>query len=230
MILTILGIILKVTGIVLSLLWLVFTQWSVRKAKGWKENLSMQRWFVNVAPLGVFGIYTQWIMFFFAYPFRNLKFRPFSWWLDDGRLGNYKSSGWAQDYYEHLNGRKETFWIAYWWHMRNMIWNLQNKKIFKLKPQIITIGNQNIHIVRMIEDTLTNLEDNRTKLDVDGIYGIFAGLKYWKNGVSTWQTMNGEEISKQKSIVGTGFYFLEGADQQKPQLNWTYTQTKKVKT
>jgi hypothetical protein len=228
MILTILGIILKVTGISLLLFWLLFTQWSVRKAKGWEENISMQRAFFVIAFLGVFGIYTQWIMFFFAYPFRNNKFRPFSWWLDDSRLGNYLGSKWAKDYYIHLNGRKETFWVAYLWHMRNMIWNLASK--FRVKPQTITEGNQNIVITRMITDTIRKIDG--TKLDVDGIYGQFAGLKYWKDGVSTWQTMNGEQISIEKSIIGTGFYFHINGDQPEEdnQLNWTFTSCKKVKT
>lgn len=226
--LTILFTVLKAIGIVVTLLWVLFTQWSLRKAKGKKEQLSMQRAFLVVVPLGVFGILTQWIMFFFAYPFQNMKFRPFSWWLDDSRKDSTRESGWAEDYEVHLNGRKETLIIAYLWHMRNMIWNLSSK--FRVKPQTITEGNQNIVLTRVIKDTIRKIDG--TKLPVDGKYGMFAGLKYWKNGVSTWQTMNGEQISSDKSIIGTGFYFHLNGDQLEDdnQLNWSFTTCKKVKT
>lgn len=220
--------ILKAIVIINVLLWLIFSQWSFRVAKGWREQLSMQRAFLVVVFLGTFGILTQWFMFFLAYPFRNMKFRPFSWWLDDSRKDSSRESGWAEDYEIHLNGRKETFIVAYLWHMRNMVWNLSRK--FKVKKQTITEGNQNIVLTRVIKDTIRKMDG--TKLPVDGKYGMFAGLKYWKNGVSTWQTMNGEQISADKSIIGTGFYFYLNGDQPQDdnQLNWSYTTCKKVKT
>jgi len=236
-ILEILLVLLKLTGAFLAIAWVLYTQWNIRVTKSWKEFTVMQRWFLVVATLGIFGVYTQWLMFWPAYLLRNRKWNPFIWWLDNDRLGNYNGSKWKQDYYEHLNGRKETWWIAFLWHMRNMIWNLQSKKIFKVKPQTIYFGNQNIYIVRMIKDTITNLVLDTSiakygKKEVDGKYGQFAGLKYWKNGVSTWQTMNGEAISSEKSIIGTGFYFyMNGAQPTEDnQLNFTFTQTKLVKT
>lgn len=234
MLLFILGILLKLTGVVLLLSWLLFTQWSLRKAKGFKEILSMQRWFFVVTFLGIFGILTQFWMFFPAWYFRNKKKRYFSWWLDDSRYDKNRPSGLKEDFEIYLNGRKETFWVSYLWHLRNMIWNKQNK--YRVKPQTIPIndlgkpiGNQNIVIKHLIKDTIKKYDG--TKLIVDGIYGQFAGLKYWKNGKSTWNTMNGEQISKEKSILGTGFYFYLNEDQpiEDNQLNWTFTSCKLVK-
>lgn len=231
-ILTILGIILKVTAVLLFLGWVIFTKWSFRNTVVWAEKMSMQRWFMVVAFLGVFGIYTQWIMFIPAWIFRYSDNRYFSWWMDDSRFGNFNGTPWSEDYYYYLNGRAETFWIAYMWHMRNMIWNLQNKKIFKVKKQTIYIGNQNIKIVRGITDELYDLTGSFIKKNTEGIYGQFAGLKYWKDGKSGWQIMNGDKISSIHSIVGNAFYFYENAEQPEKynQLNWTFTETKLVKT
>lgn len=219
-------LLLKSIILLYLLTWVTYTIWNLTIIKNSKEFKSMQRWFLVVTFLGVFGILTQWIMFFPAWVFRKAKKNPFWWWLDDSRIDTTRPSGWAEDYEIHLNGRTETIWVAYMWHMRNMIWNLQS--YFKVKPQTITSGNQNIIITRMIEDTITDGYLN--KLDVDGEYGQFAGLKYWKDGVSTWQTMNGEEISLQKSIIGKGFYFYINGDQpiEDNQLNWTYTSCKLV--
>lgn len=227
-VLGVLWVVLKIVAVLLLVAWITFTQWSFRKTKGLKEKKSMQRWFAMVASLGIFGVLTQWIMFSLAWLFRWNKNRYFSWWLDDSRFGNYKGSPWAKDYYIYLNGRAETFWIAYLWHMRNMIWNLQSK--FRVLPQKIKIGNQNIYITHLIKDTIRKVDD--TKLDIDGIYGQFAGLKYWKNGVSTWDTMNGEQLSIQKSIIGTGFYFYMNSGltiKEKNQLNWSYTSCTYIK-
>lgn len=223
MITLVLGILGIIVITLLLIGWIIFSKWTSRNTESKEEKKSMQRWFRIVLLLGVFGVGTQWIMFLPAWYFRNKKKRYFSWWLDNSRFGDYKGSIYAKDYFIHLDGRKETFWIAYWWHLRNMVWNLQNKKIFKVKPQTIKEGNQNIKITRVIEDTIQKKDG--TKLVVDGIYGQFAGLKYWKNGKSTWDTMNGEQISAEKSILGTGFYFYNNNDQplDDNQLNWTYT-------
>lgn len=227
-------LVLKILGIitisVLVILWAIFTKWSFKNSELKAERLSMQRWFMIVAFLGVFGIYTQWIMFPLAWQFRNKKNQYFSWWLDDSRFGNYNGTPWSKDYYYHLNGRAETFWVAYAWHIRNMIWNLQNKRIFKVKKQTIYIGNQNIKITRGILNKLTDL--NNIPKDVEGMFGQFAGLKYWKDGKSGWQIMNGDKISSKHSIVGIAFYFYENEDQGKEdnQLNWAYTECRLVKT
>lgn len=213
-------------GSLLTILWSIFTTWMILNTESRAERASMQRWFFVVSLLGIFGILTQWIMFFPAWIAWKNGSKLFNWWLDESRFDNNRLSGLAEDYEIFLNGKRPTMWVQWLWHMRNMIWNFQNS--YRVLPQTIKEGNQNIELKREIYNFIWT--GNLKVLDPYGIYGQFAGLKYWKNGISTWNTMNGEAISLEKSIIGRTFYFYENADQnlKDNQLNWTYTQCKYV--
>lgn len=165
------------------------------------------RWLFVVLGLGLFGILTEWALFFPAWFLRNVKFNPFWFWMDDSRLSSIRESGYSEDYEIHLKSKKETIWTAYGWHMRNRVWNLDS--LFKPKKQVITIGNQNIKVVEFVTDNLHKFNIESTKVKQDGIYEAFAGLKYWKGGVSTWNTNNGNMISIEKSILGKGFIWYK---------------------
>lgn len=214
-------------GSLLTILWSIFTTWMLFNTESRAERASMQRWFFVVSLLGIFGILTQWIMFFPAWIAWKNGSKLFNWWLDESRFDNNRLSGLAEDYEIFLNGKRPTMWIQWLWHMRNMIWNFQNS--YRVLPQIIKEGNQNIKLKREIHNYLVDGDLNLK--NPYGIYGQFCGLKYWKNGISTWQTMNGKEISVEKSILGKAFYFYKNADipYEDNQLNWTFTQTKFVK-
>ena len=203
------------------IIWCVFTIWNIIKFT-FKETLSMQRWLFVITTLGIFGILTQWIMFFPAWWMKEWKFNLCWWWLDDSRYDKNRTSGLKKDFEIHLNGRKETILVSWNWHIRNMIWNLNSK--FKPIPQTINQGNQNIYITHLIEDTIRKIDG--TPLDIDGIYAQSAGLKYWKDGVSTHNTNNGEQISKNKSILGTAYFFYKNGGQKQNQINWHYTSCK----
>lgn len=196
--------------------------------------LTYIRWFFVIVGLGLFGIATTpyslplilflvftkgmnlflWIWLFLsafalllALILKNVRFNPFWWWLDDSRFSSIRESGYSEDYEIHLKGKKETLWTAYGWHLRNRVWNLDS--LFKPKKQIILKGNQNIKVVEFIYDNLHKFDVESTRIKQDGIYEAFAGLKYWKGGVSTWNTNNGNMISIEKSIIGKGFIWYK---------------------
>ena len=154
----------------------------------------MIRWFFIVFIMGVFGILTEWIMFFPAWIFRNVKLSPFWFWMDNSRLSNTTESGYAEDYEIALNGKKENIWRAYSWHMRNRVWNLND--LFKVpKGKVV--------VTKMIADNLTM---NGKKVDQLLGWTPMATLKYWKDGVEGSNVNKGEYISKKHSILGKGYF------------------------
>ena len=64
------------------------------------------RWLFVIVGLGLFGILTEWALFFPAWLFRNVKFSPFWFWMDDSRLSDIRESGYSEDYEIHLKGKK----------------------------------------------------------------------------------------------------------------------------
>jgi hypothetical protein len=170
---------------------------------GASEALVVQKWLIISSLLGAFGIITQWIMFFPAWFLKDWRYNPFWWWLNDSRFSD-RESGYAHDYEVYLNGIEENIWIAYKWHNRNPIWNLQ--ELFKPNAQDVETGNQDVWVHEMPIDNLHHLYDIDV-LKQHGPYEQWAGLKYWKNGISTWQTNSGSDISLDKSIVGEGLMF-----------------------
>ena len=206
--------------ITIIVLWFVFFLTGVL-TYGYKKTYSVNRYLFVVIGLGVFGILTHWIMFFPAWYFKDKNINPFWFWLDNSRLSDVTESGYSLDYEIYLSNKKETILTAYKWHLRNRIWNLDS--LFKPKKIDYTEGNQRIHIEEYVYDDLKRYDG--TKIVQDGIWEAVASLKYIKDGVSTWQTNQGQYISKAKSIIGRGFIWYSVGNW----LGFRYSECKKVK-
>ena len=165
--------------------------------RNWSKAFAKIRWWTVIYFVGIFGILTQWIMFFPAWFCSNLKFNPFWIWLDDERFKIYpfpnRHKIYSQDYYEFLNGREETIWTAYKWHMRNRVWNLDSL----LRPRK---GERKIK--KIVVDKLTMYFK---KVDQRQDWIPMARLKYWKDGKDGNQVNSGEFISIKYSIFGKGY-------------------------
>lgn len=190
---------MKTVFIILTGVFLIFYL-SMFLTIGKKKSWAYTRWFFVILFVGIFGFFTQWLFFFGGWYFRNKKFNPFWIWMNDSRFSNIRESGYAEDYEIYLNGKKETILTAYWWHIRNKVWNLNNL----FKPT-----NKGITVVEVVYDNLYRNNLERTKINV---YGAFAGLKYWKNGVSTHNTNSGDKISIDKSTLGRGMLWYKSGN------------------
>ena len=195
---TILIIILVLIALYI-IIWQSVGLYTLIKGFNKRGRKAVNRWFLIISLLGLFGLATQWIMFFPASWSKGKgKDSLFWWWMDDGRYNKNNPSGLAEDFEVHLNGRKETLLVSYDWHMRNRIWNLQNK----LSPT----QTGKLSIVKMVSD---NLIMNGRKIDQTLSWAPMARLKYWKSGKEGSQVNNGDAISKRHSIFGDGNFWYE---------------------
>lgn len=192
-------IILSVLVILYLLVWSSINIFILIKGFNKRERKSVNRWFLTISLLGIFGILTQWIMFFPAWWLRKRgKKSWFWWWMDDSRYYILRPLGLAKDFEVFLNGREETIWLSYKWHMRNRIWNLYTKYSPKQTGRL--------KVVKMVSD---NLIMNNKKVDQTLSWAPMARLKYWKNGKQGSQVNNGDAISKRHSIFGDGNFWYE---------------------
>jgi hypothetical protein len=170
-------------------------------------------WFIGFFFAGALGLLTEWFMFPISWIFRGFgKNSPFWIWMDDSRFNDKTYNGFMPDYsaYLILNGSEdeETFWIAYKWHLRNAVWNLKSL----LKPTMLPFkidGNNNIIVIETVIDELYNYNDN--SIPQDSKWEAIAGLKYIPidTNQDKWQVNQGDEISIETSILGTGFIWYE---------------------
>ena len=169
--------------------------------RNWRGKAKAKiRWWTVIYFVGIFGILTQWIMFFPAWTTRKwrpkkLWLNPFWFWLDDFRFKDIKKNVYADDYWEYTDGdySKEKFWTSYKWHLRNRIWNLDSL----LRPRK---GERKI-----VETVVDKLTMNGQKVDQSQSWIPMARLKYWKDGVHGDQVNKGDSISKKHSIFGKGY-------------------------
>ena len=97
--------------IIITGIWIIFTITGIL-TYGFKKTFAVNRWLFVIVGLGLFGVFTEWIMFFPAWGMRNVKFNPFWIWLDDSRFSSIRESGYSEDYEIHLKGKKETLRTA----------------------------------------------------------------------------------------------------------------------
>lgn len=192
-------IILTILIALYLLVWQLLGLWLLIKGFNKRERKSVNRWFLTISLIGLFGIATEWILFFPAWWQRKYgKNSLFWWWMDDSRYDILRPLGLAKDFEVFLNGREETVWLAYKWHRRNRVWNLYTsyspKQTGKLK------------VVKMVSDNLTI---NGEKVKQTWPWAPMARLKYWKNGKEGSQVNNGDDISKRHSIFGDGNFWYE---------------------
>lgn len=179
------------------LVWQSVGLFTLIKGFNKKERQSINRWFLTISLIGLFGITTEWFIFPLAWWTRKQgRDSWFWWWMDDSRYDKNRPLGLTKDFEVFLDGRKETFWLSYKWHMRNRIWNLWDK----LQPK----QTSNLKVVKMISD---NLIMNDKKIDQTLSWAPMARLKYWKSGKEGSQVNNGAFISKRHSIFGDGDFW-----------------------
>ncbi len=187
------------------LVWQSLGLWLLIKGFTKRERKSVDRWFLTISLLGLFGIATEWIMFWPAWWQRHKgKKSRLWWWMDDARFSDIRPSGLAEDFEVFLNGRKETIFLSYEWHMRNRIQNKYNKH----SPT----QTGKLRVVKMISDNLTM---NGKKVDQTLSWAPMARLKYWKNIFDSEEgshVNNGFAISKKYSIFGDGKFWYEDDD------------------
>ena len=159
--------------------------------------IAFTRWIIVVFFIGIFGILTEWIMFHFAWFTRNTTIlnKVFWVWMDDSRIG-------AEDYRVWLKGSEETWWLAYKWHLRNKVWNLN--ELFKVPPQFLS----GTIITKYV---INKLYMNNKKVNQGGYWPQFAGLKFIPTNEddNIWQVNQGDVISKRTSILGTGYIWYK---------------------
>jgi hypothetical protein len=157
------------------------------------------------------------LLFPLAWPLRFLKkWNPLWFVLDDTRIG-------AEDYRVYLNDFKfKPLGVLSWHVFRNRVWNFT--ELVGSVPRFEGPGNQNIEIIEMITDNLT--DGNGNKLKQDGPWVMSAGLKYIGDpGEDPWQINRGEIISKRHSIIGEGeIIYKEGSNEF-----WRYSSCKLIK-
>ena len=191
------------------------------------------KWFIVVIPIGLLGIATSWLFFIFAWIWSKgiKKFNPFWFWLDDTRFDRSIISGYAKDYQVTLEQRgltEENFKVAYYWHVaRNRMWNL--KQLFKLPNHLLynsegkLIGDNNIEVIDYRIDNLHKYDG--TPVHQNENWVAMARLKYkGQPGQDPYQVNRGNEISKEYSILGTG-YIIHRVGKW---IGWRYSQCKLV--
>jgi hypothetical protein len=184
-----------------------------------EKKEAKKRWFKGFFWLGALGFLTSWFMFFPAWWSRKRGDRSMFWgWMDDSRLDDNTSHGYSMDYYSFLlryKKTKEDIWVAYKWHKRNACWNFKERLGGGLDTSFPNhVGNNNIIPLEIEIDNLHKYDG--TKLRQNGAWVIKAGLKYIPQDPSEdiWQVMQGDEISKETSIIGEGliWYKVHGSD------------------
>ena len=152
------------------------------------------RWSGSMLFLGLFGL-TEFIMFFPAWWTKDIPVLKWVFWiwLDDSR---FKGEGYASDYWEFIkkhNTQHENIWIAYKWHIRNRVWNLD------------TLINRRKRKRKTVETVIDNLYMGGVLVNQDLKWIPMARLKYWKNGKEGWDVNSGDKISFNHSIFGEGY-------------------------
>lgn len=170
--------------LILYLLFMVAVLVKFKNGKDW----AIIKWSLVIFSMGIFGFFTEWLMFFPAWYTRNIPLAKWLFWiwLDDSRIG-------SEDHMIFLNGNKETLWNAYKWHLRNRVWNLDGL----LRPRK---GERKI-----IETIVDDLWMDSKKLDQSLSWVPMARLKYWNNGIEGPQVNTGEMFSIKHSILGKGY-------------------------
>lgn len=155
------------------------------------------RWWTTIYVLGVFGVLTEWVMFFPAWFTRNIPILKWVFWIwmDDSRFKDKKNKVYSDDYWEFIDGdyTDERIWQAYKWHMRNRVWNLDS--LFRPRK-----GERKI-----VETVVDRLYMNGQKVDQSLSWIPMARLKYWEDGVEGSQVNSGAFISNRHSIIGRGY-------------------------
>ena len=164
------------------------------------------RWGFVILVVGLFGILTEWLMFHFGWITRNIPYlnKLFWPWMDYSRLV-------GEDYRVWLSNRgatKETWWLAYKWHLRNKVWNLNN--LFKVPNPY----ENDWEVVEFVIDNLHKNNLEQTKVIQDGYWVASAGLKYIPQHEedNIWQVNEGDVLSKVTSIIGTGYIWYKVGD------------------
>jgi hypothetical protein len=164
-----------------------------------RKAYAKAKWWTVIYIIGIFGILTEWFMFFPSWYTRKIPLVKwlFWFWLDDSRFKSELSvdlyNKYSEDYYEFLDHRPETILTAYQWHMRNRVFNMQS--LFRPKK-----GERNI-----VETIVDNLTMNGQKIDQGLTWIPMARLKYWDDGLEGPQVNSGAFISKKHSIFGKGY-------------------------
>ena len=179
----------------------------------WKKSIAFMRWSGIVLFLGLFGL-TEFVMFFPAWWTRKTPVVKWLFWiwLDDSRLSDIRESGYAEDYENELNGKKETIWTSYLWHIRNRVWNLD------------TLINGRKRKRKTVETVIDHLYMGGVLVNQDLKWIPMARLKYWKNGKEGSNINSGNKISFNHSIFGEG-YLWETIGKR---LTFRYSYLKKI--
>lgn len=162
----------------------------------WGKTFAKIKWWTVIYPLGVFGL-SEFVMFFPAWYTRKIPVLKWIFWiwLDDSRFKDEEHNVYADDYWQYQGGdyTKEKMWIAYKWHIRNRIFNLDSL----LRPKK---GERKI-----IETVIDKLYMDGKKVEQSLPWVPMARLKYWDDGVQGDQVNRGTFISKKHSIFGKGY-------------------------
>lgn len=170
-----------------------------------RKAFAKARWWTVIWFVGIFGILTEWIMFFFAWFTRKIPVIKWVFWIwmDDSRIETVSGEKmYAPDYHMYLGGQKETLWKAYAWHMRNRVWNLDS--LFRPRK-----GERKI--VETVVDELT-MNGYIINQEAVGNFCPMARLKYWNDGIQGSNVNKGAFISKKFSIFGKGYVWEKIGD------------------